>query len=329
MKIRFGCILLAWFCGIFVLIQRTGILGSSPLPLGKILYMPPFLAGATLLGLCGILSCIGRGGRGKERRWLLAAGAMFLVAALWTSYLTRIDLDIVLTEGQSVAVRSDNLFAFGGYAGKLARFPQLYLKLDSLTPEFSADRKGLQRLKATFQLLVNDGSPMRSEAREMTSWPAYRHGFMVSFGTFGYAPRYVLKDGRGGELDSAFVALRLFPADKEDYFRLMSPHTYFIRYFPEGKSGDKGPLFSLRVARNKDLTLNQMVRLGDEVAFDGNRFSLAEVKHWTRFRVVRDPGYPLWILGSLLLAVGGLRQRLAGRRRSVIEAAECRDPGVA
>lgn len=322
--LRLYGIFLGFFCATYVLIQKTGILATRAAPYDLIFFKPPFLAGATLLGVCFIVTlCAGRTTACK-RRWFPAAGVTLMVAGLWTSYLTRVDLELIVTEGQSVFVNTQNVGLSSGYAGKLARFPDFYLKLERLTPEFSSDRKSIAALAAEYVLLTDDGKAPRN-VKTNSLLPSLRSGFLVSFKEFGYSPRYVMKGERGEELDSAFIYLNLFPPDNEDYFRLMSPHTYFVRYFPDGKGDSKVPTFNLRIARNKDLVLNRIVKLNEEVTFDGSNFSIAEVKQWTKFRVVRDPGFLLWPVAMLCLLAGLLMARFSSRNGEAPASVSCAD----
>lgn len=304
MKHSRSCALfLLFFCAAYVLIQRTGILATKGAAYDQIFFQPPFLAGATLLALCLVVFVSAGHTPREKRQWLLMTGIMLMVAGLWTSYLTRVDLELVVSEGQSVGVNKHNIRMFSGYAGKLARFPEFYLKLERLIPEFLLDRKSITALAAEYTLLTDNGKPPQ-KIKKTSILPAMRSGFIVSFNEFGYSPRYVLKGAQGEEIDSAFVSLKIFPSGNEDYFRLLSPHTYYVRYFPEGTGETKGPCFKLRIARNKDLVLNRTVKMNEDVIFEGNNISFAEVKQWTKFRVVRDPGFLLWPVGILWTGIG-------------------------
>jgi hypothetical protein len=316
-------VFLGFFCAAYIVIQRSGILASKRADYDQIFFLPPFLAGATLLAFCLVVTVTAGRIPREKRQWLLLSGIILMLAGLWTSYLTRIDEQIVVTEGQSVGINRHNIRLFSGYAGKLARFPEFYFKLERLTPEFSPDRKTVKSLVAEYMLLTDDGKPPR-RVKKASTFPAMRSGFIVSFSEFGYSPRYVLKGAQGEELDTAFVALKLFPQGKEDYFRLLSPHTYYVRYYSGG--GDaKEASFNLRIARNKDLVLNRQVKVNEDIKFEGNNFSFAEVKQWTKFRVVRDPGYLLWPAGILVTAIGLIA---SWRSRKNCPEAECQNASL-
>ncbi|HEY6872959.1 MAG TPA: hypothetical protein VI298_09565 [Geobacteraceae bacterium] len=294
------CLFLFVFCAAYTLIEKSGLVGVKSATFTETFFSWPFLAGATALGVCVITTCVMEGrSREKSSRFLLVA-AILMVLGLWISYLTRIDLDLVLTEGQSVVVTRDNVRSLGGYAGKWARFPDLYIKLLALKPQLSADRKALEKLGADYILLTKQDQAPRRVKRNSGLFPDVAQGFRVTFGDFGYSLLYDLKGPGGEHLDSAFVYLNVGFPGKEDYFRLMSPHTYYVRYTPGG-AGQEGAL-NLRVTRNKDLVLNREVKLNEQVTFDGENISFVDVKQWTKFRIVRDYGQLLCLAGLLCIA---------------------------
>src|SRR6266568_3505730 len=291
------------FCAVYVLLQKCSLFGSRPATFTEIFLSPPFLAAASALGICIIILFVAGGGTRRRNDRLVPLAVILMLLGLWTSFLTRIDLEAVVTESQPLFVTSDSVRTFGGYAGRLARSPDLFIKLLTLKPEFAVDRQSLKKLTARYVLLPRDGSSPRTMSRTSDDFPVFRDWFLVSFKEHGYSPRYVLKGPKGEELDSAFVNLKIGYPGAEDYFRLMSPHTYYLRYFPDGEGASREPYFTIRVSRNKDLVLNQKAKLNEEVVFDGENISFAEVKQWTRFRIVRDYGQMVCVLGLACLGV--------------------------
>lgn len=313
------CTFFLVFTGVFFLIQKSGLLGATNRSYSEIFFSPPFLAGATLLGVSLVILSVSRRSAWGRMGWLLPLGIFLVLAGLWTSLLTRVDLSLVIPEGQSMFVNSSIARSLGGYTGPLARYPDLYIKLVALKPEFSSDGRSIKKLSAEYVLLTRDGKSPRTLKRSSEDLPAFRSGFLVGFKEFGYAPRYVLKGMNGEYLDSAFVYLKVFPEGTEDYFRLMSPHTYYLRYYPGGVGVAKAAHFNLRVSRNKDLVLNRTVKLDEEVTFDGEHISFSEVKSWTKFHVIRDFGVIIALVGFGCLLVRMLMvvpPRLRNRRQS-------------
>ena len=137
---------------------------------------------------------------------------------------------------------------------------------------------------------------------------------MLKLKGFGYSPRYELKSKTGDVLDTSFVYMRLFPPGSEGFFRLLSPLTYYLRYYPEGKDSIKEPLLRLRIVRNKDVVLNRDVKISEDVDFENSRISFEEVRMWTKLSVKRDWGEMVMISG---LAFGLLyaAMYLTGRRK--------------
>jgi len=308
------CTFLLIFCAAYFVIQKSGLFSIRGASCTGIFFSWPFLAATTALGVAIVMLCMTGGGTAGKMDRLLPLAAILVVIGLWISFLTRIDLELVVTEGQSVVITRDNVHALGGYAGKVARFPDLYIKLLTLKPEFSADREKVQKLAAEYVLLTREDKSPRTMKRASCAFPVFRSGFLVSFKDFGYSPLYVLKGPKGEHLDSAFVYLNIGSRGKEDYFRLMSPHTYYLRYNPSGTGGAEAPSFNLRVSRNKDLVLNREVKLNEEVVFDGENISFTEVKQWTKFRIVRDYGQITCLLGFVCLGAWGAFSVFGWRR---------------
>ena len=130
--------------------------------------------------------------------------------------------------------------------------------------------------------------------------PKLIEGAMFRIKDFGYSPRYELRAKTGKVLDSSFVYMELFPPGNEGQFRLLSPLTYYVRYFPGGNNDIKEPLIRLRIVRNKDIVLNRDVRLSEDASFENSVISFEEVRMWTRLSVKRDWGEVLALAGLCL-----------------------------
>ena len=300
----------ACFLCIFSLLELTGLFRPSPAPPGELVHAPAFLAAATLL-LAGLVPVLGRSAvltRGGRR---LAVPALALVAiGIWSSYLTRFHAEIDLTEGETFSSLGQEFPRDGLYRGRFAGFPHVVARLDALSPTFGGGGKRLEGLAGTVTLFPAGGGKAR-ETRLGDGLPALFNGMRLRLDGFGYSPRYVLKGVDGREIDSAWVSMRLFPPGSEDGFRLISPHTVYLRYLPAAAGAKRS--FGMRIVRSKDILYNGTVAPGEFAPFDNGRIAIAEVRQWARLSVTRDWGEPVVYGGLVLLAVS-LATAAAGRR---------------
>jgi hypothetical protein len=234
----------------------------------------------------------------KITGWFSVVTALLLIAGLWLSYLTRFSVVVVLTEGQTFYSGHRQSEPESVYTGRFATVPDLGVKLEKLNPEFSIDGKDLRGLRG--KVVTYSKQAQSTSEHELTSgFPAMVSGTWMKLGDFGYSPRYALKSKEGRVLDSSFIYMRLFPPGSEDSFRLLSPLTYYVRYYPAEKDGGSDPVVRLRIVRNKDIVFNDTVQLSEDISFENSRIAIEEVRMWTKLTIVRDWGLVLALIGII------------------------------
>lgn len=276
----------------------TGLWGvmnvTAPSPASVIYSLPLFVCSFVLLVSIAVHVITKR----RAWRWaglVLFIAALALASGFWMDALKGYTLRAVITEGQSLML-TEMLASVPaqGYAGKYARVPVAGITLKELSPGFAEGGASLASLHGAFIVAGPDGRA--NEVSLALGQSAFGNGYRLSMEGFGYSPRYELISRDGGLLDSSFVYLRLFPPGSEDSFRLLSPLTYYLRYFPEG---EHGPYFKVRVARNKSLVYSGEVPLGGAFRYENASMALPEVRRWTTLSVSSYPGRPLVIMGAL------------------------------
>ena len=305
---RFIYITVPAFAAVYISLAFSGLFSQvAPRPV-EVIYSLPLYIGSFLLLLAAIADLTMRPGGKVVLRWALLVALALLTAGYWVGGLMSFNMDLVITEGQRIVIPADRGAFRPVYVGKYARIPDVSLTLGKLSPSFSPEGDSIKSLGASFLILDKEGN---ATDIEMGLGKGYSDsGFRLSVEGFGYTPRYVLMDKSGMQLDSSFVYLQLFPPGSEDSFRLLSPLTYYLRYYP-----DKGrnPYFYVRVARNKDLVFSGNVSLGETFSYENASMSIPEVRQWTRLGIKGNPGRPLLALGGLVLLFGfawQLKQRL-------------------
>jgi len=274
----------------------TGLVDTDGGGFRDAFYGWPFIAGVTLsagLVLGGLRT-------GSARRRLLVAVLLLAAAGgLAVGRLAGFSGDLVLTEGQIVRGRPGDYQPGSLSRGPYAEEPGLEIRLDRVLPG--------PPLRAELSLHLRGEGRVR-EGLELGTGPRLLPGgTLVRIRQWGYAPAVRLRDSDGKVLDEAYVALLLRPAGREDSFRFLTPHTFALRYTP-GTGGAAGR-YRVRIARNKDLVVDEIVEEGGSVAFDDAVLELGEPRRWIRLAVLRDPGAPVAVLAALLALLFSVMDR--------------------
>jgi hypothetical protein len=289
---------LAFGAGYFT-VERIGIFSEYPLSISEVFYSAPMLSASVLLFVITILSALRNFRKLRMNGWVSVVSIMLMVSGLWFSYLTRFSLEVVLTEGQAFSLTRDEYIPAFQYKGRFARTPVLGIKLEKLSPEFSEDGSSVKSLSGKF--LYREEGDNDEQGIEITDGiPKLIGSVFLKIGDFGYSPRYILMSEKGVTIDSSFVFMRLFPEGSEDYFRLLSPMTYYVRYYPSRDNSQSEPFLKVRIVRNKDIVINRDVLLGEEISYENAKISFEEVKMWTRLSIKRDWGEALSFIGMII-----------------------------
>jgi len=308
---RFIYVFVLAFAAAYWAVEKWGLFSERSATSLEILYSYPFLACSLLLAVTALVSAVTGPRKRQKLMWLGTASLLLIVSGLWASYLTRFSAEAVITEGQGLRSGRIDYLPDSLYKGSLAKEPNLIIRLDRLHPEFSEDGT-LSSLRGSFRCFAAGGGSLESCSISDSSYEYVGGGVRLKLGDFGYSPRYELRSNEGQVLDSSFVYLRLYPPGNEDYFRLLEPTTYYLRYYPRGIEGREGPVFKLRIARNKDIVADKYVALGEPIAFDNGMITFKEIRPWSTILIKRDLGEPIALAGFagvvLYLAAGFLRR---------------------
>jgi hypothetical protein len=293
---RFIYISVLAFAAAYLSLALSGFfLPFKPMAVHVIYSLPLYVCSFILL-LAAIADVSLREGKRVILRWLLLLSLTLVTAGYWVGGLMSFSQEAVITEGQVVVTTETPEVFRPIYVGKYARIPEVKLSLRELKPQFISNSSDIKSLKGIFTV-TKKGNKARDVSLDLDRKYS-GSGYSISMDEFGYSPRYVLMNRKGRELDSSFVFLRLFPHGSEDVFRLLSPLTYFLRYYPDGEDR---PYFYVRVARNRDLVFSGDVSVGETFSYENAYMSIPEVRKWTKLRVEGNPGRPLLALGLLAL----------------------------
>ena len=290
------------FGSTYFAVEKAGLFSEMPRSCLHILYSWPIL-GTSFLLLCGVLvSAIVK--RKKLNLCSLAGivSVVLIVSGLWLSSFTRFSGEVILTEGQDFYSGHANYAPGSLYRGRYAAEPDLALKMEEIIPSFSSSGRDIDGLEGRLTLFSKEKIGA-SELILTDGMPKLVNGTLLKLKGLGYSPRYELKSKAGTVLDSSFVYMKLFPPGNESFFRLLSPLTYHLRFYPEGKDSIKEPLIRLRIVRNKDIVVNRDVNISEDVSFENSRISFEEVRMWTRLVIKKDWGEVMTFVGLFLGAL--------------------------
>jgi len=250
---------------------------------------------------------------------------LLLIGALLSTW-GRFEGFFTLTEGQS----------FRGLPGEFTFTRQAPL-LPRTTLPFQLNFEEL--------LLVNEPEPhhrsgvslQEEDGTTKKAWIRPFHALTYRGYTFyqvenGFSPAFVLRNAQGQVLYNAFVALQTKRLGESvifrDYFYI--PGTRFMlraTFYPDGKHPAENLTNRPGVADNPTLDVELMNR-DDSVVFTGTvaqgktidagdvLIEFADLRHWSRFRVVKDLGLPL-IYGSFFAGIVGYFLRLFSVRETL------------
>jgi hypothetical protein len=319
-------VLLVFSLAGYVLFERAGLFRPEPSSYREIFHSLPARAISVALlfhAVFALVQCF-REKEGivlKTAAVLLSLSFLFLASALWVSLFFRFEGEAVRAQGETLdpfrqQYLQGSLYGHGGKTG----VPNISMTLAAIEPSGRADREELESLRASVLFADKDG--VRPETLH-SSWRLFSGWTFIALTDFGYAPRYVLSDLSGRQLEAERVYMKLFPPGAEDRFEAMFlGYLFYVRLYPDFDGNEetpgsrslaiRDPVYNLRIVRNKDIVYSGLLKPTEKLRFDNGVISLPEVTMWVKFRVVRDPGVPV-AAGGLVLLVLSLLLRIPGR----------------
>lgn len=314
-KLHAAALFLAVYTLSFMAIVRLGLVSEEVPPFRGVLMFWLVLLAASAIAVLLLVSAVLDRASMDRVRWLGLLSVVLVAVGLWTTRLADFSIDVVLTEGQiyeTDAHRSVGLL----YAGMLSPVPKFRLLTEGVVVDQErGETPDDARATGRFQLLLPDGKPPRPMTLTQGT-TRLQNGMFMTVKGFGYSLRYAMKK-RGQTLESDFISMRLLPYGSEDYFRLLSPHTFSVRYDPgHRENGSERPL-RVKISRNKDIVFNGYAGLGEDVRFEDAAISFDEIRKWVELSVSRRWGEAVSWTG-LGLGCVSLLLMLVRRRRGAL-----------
>ncbi len=154
-------------------------------------------------------------------------------------------------------------------------------------------------------------------------------GYRFLFASGGFVPLFRLKDEDGKVLFERYVLLSNDTAQDDSFSIKEAGLEVYTRFFPDvffrdGRVGTrsrtlKNPAFGIKVAKEEDPfrdVYRGVLRLGEEARIGRFTLEFADLKPFVYLQMVRDPLYPLMILGWTVGAIGLVMRYGPLRRRA-------------
>lgn len=298
-----------------------------------VFYSWPFLITIVVLGVntltCTVLHFVKDGGlsalkgpRGIEKAgfFLLHISLIMLFTGGFWSSATKLDGYIVLTEGQRFTERHDSYVRL--VEGPLRResHKEFVVALKQVETKYEKQRY-LTDVTSNLEIL-SEGKRPADEAVKFNK-PFTYEGMSFTQAETGFSPRLVIREKESGKvLLNSFVALKTFRKAQEREYRDFLPLpflknrtivTLYPGYRMENGSAVKtseepnSPLLLVEEDKSGKVVSEQYLHLKGEIALGQYSLSFTDLRRWSSFRVVEDPGYfvvcvSLWLgTGALLL----------------------------
>lgn len=310
----------------------TTVLG--PLGFFHLFHSWPFLFVILLLGLntltCtlwrfvkegGLTSLSGPRAFRQTGFLLLHLSLITLLAGGFLSAAASFDGYILLTEGQGFTGRPESYLRRVQGPLHSDRWLKFSVRLEKVLTKYEKKRY-LVDVASTLEVL--EQNRLVTSAVLRINQPFSHKGLAFTQDKTGFSPRLRILDKKSGrQLLNSFVALQTFDTpdgrNYRDYLPLpIFDSRFIVTVYPNFgmkngraiKVGDEpdNPLLIIETEdRSGQTALLKQVRLGEKIAIGDHIVSFEELRRWSAFRVVRDPGYfivcvSLWLgLGALLL----------------------------
>jgi cytochrome c biogenesis protein ResB len=294
----------------------------------------PFIIVILLLGVntltCTLLRFVKEGGfpslrgPGSVRRigfFSLHLSLILLFAGGFLTSATRMKARIVLTEGQTFEDRHDNYLQLVEGPLRPERHTGTIVQLQKVQIKLEKKRYPID-VSSTLEFLSNENKAVQGVVK--VNYPLTYKDLAFTQDKTGFSPRLVIRDKKSKRLlFNSFIALQTFDTSAGKVYRdfLTLPflkQTFTVEVFPSfsmdngqvTKAGDEpeNPLLVIEMEDEAGKVTSQgNVPLGGRVTMEKYIFSFAELRRWSSFMVVEDPGYlpvcvALWLgLGALIL----------------------------
>jgi len=305
-----------------------------PLGFFHVFHSWPFIVSILTLGVntltCTLFRFVKEGGfssfrgPGSVRRmgfFSLHLSLIILFAGGFLTSATRMKARIVLTEGQTFEERHDNYLQLVEGPLRTERHTGAIVRLEKVQIKFEKKRYPID-VTSTLEFLSNGDAAVKGVIK--VNYPFTYKDLAFTQDKTGFSPRLVIRDKKSKRLlFNSFIALQTFDTPAGKVYRDFLPlpflkQTFIVTVFPSfsidgggvRKTGEDpdNPLLRIEMIDPiRQVSAHDDMTLGGSISLEEYIFFFTELRRWSGFMVVDDPGYlpvcvALWMgLGALIL----------------------------
>ncbi len=283
-----GAVLSALLINVSVLVMIFGLRFS------EVLSLIPTMAFVLLILVsraCGLCYEIIR----RDMRAVISSGVLIIILGLLVNNLYGFEGTAAAAEGEKLAEYNEM---------KKGAISKPFVP-DILISEIPGDPFNPREIKELTVLNAKNEAVILFPGKSV-SWPVadvplqFLSAVKVELSGIWPAPRFLIRDGKGGELHSAYVKLRIAEDGSEDYFRSPS----LVHRFYVGLTGDGEKPLRVKAARGKLMIKSADLELGEEMVFENLSISFPEITNWAIVKVKYYPGSRVISAGVLVMLTG-------------------------
>lgn len=254
------------------------------------------------------------GARGRLGFWGsigFHVGLLCVLVGVVASGLTRLNGEILLTEGFPAPLAASSLFSVSG-AGRFPDLPGHSLAIRDFVADYSP-----QGTPVDFALILSvlRGGTTLAEQQVRVNQAFRWGGLQLTLQRYGFAPEILARDPAGSTAVEAVSVLQLLPPGREDAVPLENGGSLGVRLFPDFATIQGVPasrslqpvrpvlFFEWRDGAGRALAQGR-VALSDVTRAGGYSVALPSLRYWAGFVVARDEGLVFFAVGSLLGSLG-------------------------
>lgn len=241
---------------------------------------------------------------------------ILLVGAIASTWM-RFEGKFILTEGQPFKGHLDEYISV-----KKAFLPTKPLNFRLVLQKFKPIYDTPPRYVSEVLIEDDSGGKTYETVRDFHAL-SYR-GYTLYQKDHGFSPSFVLKDQRGKVIFNSFVAFKSHKEAEEvryeDYFKIPGTSLEIEgRLYPDMVDNDgqlktksilpNNPVIAVKVKESGKEVFKSTIALHRNVQIGEHVFSFDDLRYWSGFRVVKDPGIPIIYLG-FITSIFGLLVRI-------------------
>ncbi len=311
----------------------------KPIGFFRVFHAIPLLATIFLLAVniltCTINHLIREGGRAafKGAQAFQATGFLLLHLSLivlfaggsWSAAAS-MDGYIVLTEGQVFKEERNNYLRIVSGPLRSKKHEGFLVRLDKVTVRYAQERFPVE---IASNLTIRESTGGMTAAAVKINHPFSYRGLAFTQDETGFSPRLVIRDKASGRLlVDSFVALKTFKKGEQREYRDFLPLPFFkqrviVTLYPAFTAGENPRLLVEREDKTGQVVSRHYLPFRGSIDVGDFTFAFTDLRRWSSFRVVADPGYTvvwiaLWlgVVGFVLRYFQDLRRWFLDKKRS-------------